>query len=152
MLPVWRRINEEKLVKFIEEQFPHTFSKGNNKKGKLFLPDGDPSQNWKILREAMEKVMICFFSRNSDMIFIILIAISRGLFRFTSLVPQQLILICVHFCKSVLGACYKLSFTKCYPKLSLVWKVTKFGAFSWSLYFRIWNKCGYLYSKYLCSV
>ena len=50
------RINGEKLVKFIEEQFPDMFLKGNNKKGKLFLQDGDPSQNCKISREAMEKV------------------------------------------------------------------------------------------------
>ena len=50
------RINGEKFVKFIEEQFPDMLLKGNNKKGKLFLQDGDPSQNCKISREAMEKV------------------------------------------------------------------------------------------------
>ena len=50
------RINGEKFVKFIEEQFPDMFLKGNNKKGKLFLQDGDPSQNCKISREAMGKV------------------------------------------------------------------------------------------------
>ena len=32
------------------------FLKGNNKKGKLFLQDGDPSQNCKISTEPMEKV------------------------------------------------------------------------------------------------
>ena len=55
------RINGEKFVKFIEEQFPNMFSIGNNKKGKLFLQDGDPSQSCKISREAMEKVGYCLF-------------------------------------------------------------------------------------------
>ena len=50
------RITGEKFVKFIEEQFPDMFSKGSNRKGKLFLQDVDASQNRKISREAMEKV------------------------------------------------------------------------------------------------
>ena len=64
------RINGEKLVKFIEEQFPDMFLKGNNKKGKLFLQDGDPSQNCKISREAMRKVGCRLFkirARSSDL-------------------------------------------------------------------------------------
>ena len=55
------RMNGEKFVKFIEEQFPDMFMKGNNKKGKLFLQDSDPLQNCKISRRAMEKVGCCLF-------------------------------------------------------------------------------------------
>ena len=50
------RINGEKFVKFIEEHFPDMFLKGNNSKGKVFLQDGDPSQNCKLSKKAMEKV------------------------------------------------------------------------------------------------
>ena len=50
------KINGEKFVNFIEEQLSDMFLKGNNKTGKLFLQDGDPSQNCKISKEAMEKV------------------------------------------------------------------------------------------------
>ena len=42
------RINEEKFVKFIDEHFPDMSLKWNNKKGKLFHQDGDPSENYKI--------------------------------------------------------------------------------------------------------
>ena len=37
-------------------QFPHFFSKGNNQKGKLFLQDGDSSQNCKMSQEAMDEI------------------------------------------------------------------------------------------------
>ena len=53
------KINVQKFVKFIEEQFPDIFLKGNNKKGKMFLQDRDPSQNCKISREAVENVGYC---------------------------------------------------------------------------------------------
>ena len=50
------RIKGVKFLKLVEEHFLDMFSKENNKKGKLFLQDGDPSQNCKISMKAMEKV------------------------------------------------------------------------------------------------
>ena len=55
------RINEEKFVKFIDEHFPDMSLKWNNKKGKLFHQDGDPSENYKISMEAMKKVWCRLF-------------------------------------------------------------------------------------------
>lgn len=49
-------INGEKFAEFIEKRFPGMFERGNNVKGKLFLQDGDPSQNCKLAQEAMDKV------------------------------------------------------------------------------------------------
>ena len=46
------------------------FLKGNNKKAKLLLLDGDPSQNCKISREAMKKVECRLFkilARSADL-------------------------------------------------------------------------------------
>ena len=42
------KVTGKKFAKIIEEQFADMFFKGNNKKGKLFLLDGDPLQNCKM--------------------------------------------------------------------------------------------------------
>ena len=49
-------INRELFSQFAMDRFPHIFSKENNQKGKLFLQDGDPSQNCKMSQEAMDKI------------------------------------------------------------------------------------------------
>ena len=49
-------VNGEMCAEFIREQFPEMFEKGNNLKGKLFLQDGDPSQNSRLANDAMEEV------------------------------------------------------------------------------------------------
>ena len=41
--------------------FPIFFRKGNNQKGKLFLQDEDPSRNFKMSREAMNKISYRLF-------------------------------------------------------------------------------------------
>ena len=47
-------INRDLFSYFVTNKFSHIFSKGNNQKGKLFLQDGDPSQNCNIPQEAMD--------------------------------------------------------------------------------------------------
>ena len=49
-------VNSEMCADFIKEQFPSMFENSPNPKGKLFLQDGDPSQNSALAREAMESV------------------------------------------------------------------------------------------------
>lgn len=49
-------VNGEMFSTFIKERFPSIFDKGNNKKGKLFLQDGDPSQNCRMSLDAMNKI------------------------------------------------------------------------------------------------
>ena len=49
-------INGELFASIIKSRFPAIFAKGNNTKGKLFLQDGDPSQNCKLSRDAMDAV------------------------------------------------------------------------------------------------
>ena len=49
-------INSETCKSFIGEQFSDMFKNSTNPKGKLFLQDGDPSQNSKIACEAMDSV------------------------------------------------------------------------------------------------
>ena len=49
-------INGELFLQCVRDRFPHIFSKANNQKGKLFLQDGDPSQNCKMSQEAMDKI------------------------------------------------------------------------------------------------
>ena len=51
-----RNINGELFSQFVRDSFPQIFSKGNNQKGKLFLQDGDPSQNCKMSQKAMDKI------------------------------------------------------------------------------------------------
>ena len=49
-------INGETCSEFIYEHFPSMFENSPNQSGKLFLQDGDPSQNSALAREAMEAV------------------------------------------------------------------------------------------------
>ena len=49
-------INGELFLQCVRDRFPHIFSKANNQKGKLFLQDGDPSQDFKMSQEAMDKI------------------------------------------------------------------------------------------------
>lgn len=48
------QLNGEMFANFIETYFPEMFEKGNNTTGKLFLQDGDPSQNSKAAKDAMD--------------------------------------------------------------------------------------------------
>ena len=50
------KINGEKFSDFIRSRFPTMFENSANSRGKLFLQDGDPSQNSKVARDAMEDV------------------------------------------------------------------------------------------------
>ena len=50
------RINGEKFATFILDHFPAMFSLGNNPNGKLFLQDGDPSQNSRAAKDAMDEI------------------------------------------------------------------------------------------------
>ena len=49
-------INSETCKLFIDEQFSDMFKNSANPKGKLFLQDGDPSQNSKVACEAIDSV------------------------------------------------------------------------------------------------
>ena len=49
-------INGETCREFILEHFPSMFEDSPNSRGKLFLQDGDPSQNSALAREAMDAV------------------------------------------------------------------------------------------------
>ena len=49
-------INGEVFASFIKEHFPAMFQNSSNPKGKLFLQDGDPSQNSKLAMDAMDAV------------------------------------------------------------------------------------------------
>ena len=49
-------INAETCATFIREHFPCMFEQSHNPIGKLFLQDGDPSQNSAMAREAMDSV------------------------------------------------------------------------------------------------
>ncbi len=55
-------LNGEKFANFIREQFPSLFEKSSNPKGKLFLQDGDPSQNSMKAQNAMRSVRAKKFS------------------------------------------------------------------------------------------
>ena len=50
------KLNEQTFSDFIHEQFPKAFANSANPRGKLFLQDGDPSQNSKKARDAMNCV------------------------------------------------------------------------------------------------
>lgn len=49
-------LNGQKFADFVREQFPILFENSSNKKGKLFLQDGDPSQNSRKAQEAIAAV------------------------------------------------------------------------------------------------
>ena len=49
------RINREKLAKFVKRYFKRTFRRSGNSRGKLFLQDGDPSQNSRHAKRAMDR-------------------------------------------------------------------------------------------------
>ena len=49
-------INGEKFADFIRDNFKEALEKGANPRGKLFLQDGDPSQNSKKARDAWEDI------------------------------------------------------------------------------------------------
>ena len=55
-------VNAQMFADFIEEHFPEMFENSANPKGKLFLQDGDPSQNSALAREAMDLVGCRVFS------------------------------------------------------------------------------------------
>ena len=50
------QLNGEKFVDFIKANFPTVFASSRNPMGKLFLQDGDPSQNSRKAEEAMKVV------------------------------------------------------------------------------------------------
>ncbi len=49
-------LNGEMFAQFIKQYFPPCFRKSGNPKGKLFLQDGDPSQNSRIAMQALAKI------------------------------------------------------------------------------------------------
>lgn len=64
------KLNGEMFSNFILEQFPQAFQNSANPRGKLFLQDGDPSQNSKKSKEALEQIGAKKFSipaRSPDM-------------------------------------------------------------------------------------
>ena len=50
------------FASFITEKFDRVFANSANPRGKLFLQDGDPSQNSKVARDAMAKIGTRLFS------------------------------------------------------------------------------------------
>lgn len=50
------RINGEMFQKFVRKYFRRTFRRSANPRGKLFLQDGDPSQNSRLAMKAFEKI------------------------------------------------------------------------------------------------
>jgi len=50
------RLNGAMFARFIQRHFEATFEKGSNPRGKLFLQDGDPSQNSKKAKLSLETV------------------------------------------------------------------------------------------------
>ncbi|XP_028419243.1 uncharacterized protein LOC114545017 [Dendronephthya gigantea] len=50
------KLNGQSFADFIRENFPRVFSSCSHSKGKLFLQDGDPSQNSKKANDAMHVV------------------------------------------------------------------------------------------------
>lgn len=56
------KINGDMFSKFIEEHFPRTFESSANPRGKLFLQDGDPSQNSKKAKQSMDKIGVKKFN------------------------------------------------------------------------------------------
>ena len=54
-------MNAELFKSFKEEHFPGMFEKSANPRGKLFLQDGDPSQNSKLSCKAVDQVRCRLF-------------------------------------------------------------------------------------------
>jgi len=50
------QLNGKRFAEFVREQFPALFERSSNARGKLFLQDGDPSQNSRKAQEAMRQV------------------------------------------------------------------------------------------------
>ena len=53
---LYKKLNGEMCADFIREHFPSMFANSSNARGKLFLQDGDPSQNSKVSKEAMDSI------------------------------------------------------------------------------------------------
>lgn len=49
-------VNAELCANFVRDHFPGMFERSPNPKGKLFLQDGDPSQNSKEAKDAMDSI------------------------------------------------------------------------------------------------
>ena len=47
------RLNGQKFADFVRTRLPEAFAESGNPRGKMFLQDGDPSQNSKLARDAM---------------------------------------------------------------------------------------------------
>ena len=64
------KLNGQSFANFVRELFPGLFHNSSNPKGKLFLQDGDPSQNSKKAKEAIHGMGAHKFSippRSPDM-------------------------------------------------------------------------------------
>ena len=46
---------------FVREHFPELFQRGNNNRGKLFIQDGDPSQNSRLFQDVFDSIPCCIF-------------------------------------------------------------------------------------------
>ena len=57
-----RRINGKKIANFVREHFEKIFERSANPTGKLFLQDGDPSQNSEKAKAALDTVGARLFS------------------------------------------------------------------------------------------
>ena len=55
------QLNGEVFSQYVKDHFPRIFEKGNNRKGCLFLQDGDPSQKCALSKEAMNVVSCRLF-------------------------------------------------------------------------------------------
>ena len=49
-------VNGEMFSEFVREHFPELFQRGNNNRGKLFIQDGDPSQNSRLSQDAFDSI------------------------------------------------------------------------------------------------
>ena len=56
------KVDGEMCKQFIQDRFPDMFANSPNPHGKLFLQDGDPSQNSALARQAMDAVGCRLFS------------------------------------------------------------------------------------------
>ena len=50
------RLNGQKFADFVRERLPEAFKESVNPRGKLFLQDGDPSQNSKLAKDAIYSI------------------------------------------------------------------------------------------------
>ena len=49
-------VNGEMFSKFVREHFPELFQRGNHNCGKLFIQDGDTSQNSRLSQDAFDSI------------------------------------------------------------------------------------------------